>query len=342
MQKRTPVFVISSGRCGSSLLSDIFELHPQVLSLSEVLMAANTRAFTNRRLKGSQFWQLFASPRRTMSKILTPQTCPNEFKYPIDHSARYTLDSLPPILFMTLPRLDSDPDTLFDELASFMGRQPNAELSIHYRTMFDWLCDRFGRRVWVERSGASLIFLSSLIDRFPDGKFIHLCRDGRDVALSMQCYPPLKLLAVSWSRAKSYGLNFLKPPFKLGESRILSSADKMLDAVFEPESILQASVDLATVGKFWSAMVTSAIPHFSHLPTNQLHILKFEDLVRDPVLEVTRLIKFIGIDTIPEGFSEEIAKFVKEPMSRRATLTSEQATDLQNACEPGLRALGYV
>ena len=70
--------------------------------------------------------------------------------------------------------------------------RPRAALGDQYRFMFDWLRERLGRRVWVERSGGSLIFGLALMRLFPEARVVHVYRDGRDTALSLRQHPAFK------------------------------------------------------------------------------------------------------------------------------------------------------
>ncbi len=48
-RQRTPIFVLSTGRCGSTTLSNILNLHPAILSISEFVSFTGIAAFHYRR-----------------------------------------------------------------------------------------------------------------------------------------------------------------------------------------------------------------------------------------------------------------------------------------------------
>ena len=52
-----PVFVVNTGRCGSTLMSRMLALHPAILSISEFLAALTSEALTADRLDGEAFWR---------------------------------------------------------------------------------------------------------------------------------------------------------------------------------------------------------------------------------------------------------------------------------------------
>lgn len=60
-----------------------------------------------------------------------------------------------------------------------------AEIGVHYRRRFNLLALHLGKRVCVERSGASLLYADRLVASFPAAKYVHLYRRGVETALSM-------------------------------------------------------------------------------------------------------------------------------------------------------------
>src|SRR3990170_9080514 len=97
------VFVVGTGRCGSTLISNILNTHPDILSLSELFMELATRAFIHERLSGRQFWKLLSQASSTVRRTLNPRWCPDEFLYRFGPQARFRPGTLPPICYITLP-----------------------------------------------------------------------------------------------------------------------------------------------------------------------------------------------------------------------------------------------
>lgn len=341
VERQTPVFIVTAGRCGSTLLSNLLSRHPDILSLSEVFMAVNTHAFVYNRLDGEAFWRLLSTPRRAMSETLTPATCPHEFMYDFSRSRLFTQKTLPPILYMMLPPLSPEPDVLFFELEAAITSRPKAALSEQYEFMFSWLCQRLGKKIWIERSGASLLFVPALARLYPNAKFIHLFRDGRDVALSMQSYPPLRLLAQSWRSAKRFGVDLLEPPFRIGESRIISVAERFLSPIYGAGDKLHRTSTAAEIGEFWSAMTLLGLRHLDKIPDEQKLSVSYEGLVRTPRQSLRQLIDFVGpLDGTAEWLEDACNAF-QPGKGRKRALDGPELDALTRACEPGLTALGY-
>jgi len=64
----SPVFVVGTGRCGSTMISDMLRKHPTVLSLSELfaavtdLMTLVPQAFPTGVIDASHFWRILSTP----------------------------------------------------------------------------------------------------------------------------------------------------------------------------------------------------------------------------------------------------------------------------------------
>ena len=56
MERIAPVLVLSTGRCGSTMVSDALNTHPQVLSLSEFFISLGMKSLIRKRLSGKALW----------------------------------------------------------------------------------------------------------------------------------------------------------------------------------------------------------------------------------------------------------------------------------------------
>lgn len=196
-----PVFVLSTGRCGSTMVSNILNLHPEVLSISEFFSyVGDYEIFRWPRVSGGWMWRAFSRQSLRVGHMLR-DTSYEEFLYPLSEpGARFTLRDVPPILCGTLPHITSDYEALFDELEQVVQSQPRQAPAAHLRYFFEWLCGRFGARVWVERSGSSLMWGEKLLREFPEARVVHVYRDGRDTAISMHGHYLFRLIAATLDR----------------------------------------------------------------------------------------------------------------------------------------------
>ena len=110
-----PVLVLSTGRCGSTMVSNMLNLHPRVLSLSEFFTCIGLKTFRPRRPTGDWMWKLY-SQQSYRTRLLLREPF-EELIYPFDDpESRFTRSDVPPIACAALPHLTKDHDTLFDEL----------------------------------------------------------------------------------------------------------------------------------------------------------------------------------------------------------------------------------
>ena len=122
-----PVLVLSTGRCGSTMVSDVLNLHPDVLSLSEVFSLLGPLALFRKRLSGRAMWGMCSRQNPALRVLLSADTIVSEILYPFDDPrARYTTRNVPPILCTLLPHLTPDYENLYDDLRSVVRDHPRA------------------------------------------------------------------------------------------------------------------------------------------------------------------------------------------------------------------------
>ena len=109
-------FVLSSGRSGSTMLSDILASHPEIASLSEFFTFLGTRSLLPGRVSGARYWQRLSRQTPLYRQLFTAETAPREFLYP-GTGGRFPEKNVPPILATTLPHLTDLPDALLGAAA---------------------------------------------------------------------------------------------------------------------------------------------------------------------------------------------------------------------------------
>ena len=251
-----PVFIVSTGRCGSTALSSILREHPGVLSVSEFFSVLFPDPFPEGLLDADEIVKVLTKPRPHVTALLRLRSEPPEVLYPVDGNHRFTRKSgVPPVALTTLPHLTDDPDPLLDEVTEFLRGQPTQTAGAHYQDLFDWLCARFDRRVPVERSGASIILVRHLQAHFPNARFIHLYRDGRRVAASMSRHISYRLLT-------AYLPKFLES-----------------QASGEPAS---ADMPIWRYGEVWASMVEDGLDALAALDPQRVLSLEFDEVCAAP------------------------------------------------------------
>jgi putative sulfotransferase len=124
-----PLFIVSTGRCGSTMLSRMLALHPEVASLSEFFTCLFPHTFERSSLDGAGMWQMLSAPRlnhRIWIQLVERGIPIDELRYPIAGLARYREVGIPPLLTMTLTELSDDPEALHEELGEYVTSLPRS------------------------------------------------------------------------------------------------------------------------------------------------------------------------------------------------------------------------
>ena len=336
-----PVLVMSTGRCGSTMVSDILNRHPGILSVSEFFSFVGPRAFVGRRSGGKHMWRLYSRPGRPIRR-LKHFGIPSEFLYPLDDPlARFSLDDLPPILAITLPHLTAEYHDLYDECGPVVRAQPRQPPADHHRHFFEWLAGRLDRRVWVERSGGSLLWGSRLLGAFPDARVIHVYRDGRDTALSMSRHPPFRVMLGIRNQLKPLGLD---PMAWVGSAsgRAVALLDGLAGMLVRPERLRLDRVSLPDFAWFWSRMIEMGDDLFGHLPPDRLLNVAFEDVQSSPESEIRRIVRFISPELENDAWLRTVSSIPRKTTSKFPRLEADVRAAVTAACRPGLERLGYL
>ena len=341
MEPIAPVLVLSTGRCGSTMISDVLNLHPDVLSLSEVFSLLGPLALFRKRLSGRAMWALCSRQNPALRVLLSANTIPSEILYPFDDPhARYATHNVPPILCTMLPHLTPDYENLYDDLEPVVRARPRANLAEQYRHLFEWLREHFDRRVWVERSGGSLLSVPRLRRLFPEARVVHVYRDGRDTALSMSRHPAFQVMLATLDKLQRLGL---KPLDNTAEAGPVGS---LLALVFlrlvNPARMIRREFDLTAYGGLWSQMILRGQKLLAALPPEQVLALRYEDVLQNPRDKLRELITFIDPSLSNDAWLQEAARVPRPSPPRYMSLEPEMRRRLTEACAPGLEVLGYA
>lgn len=325
-------------------MSRLINLHPDILSLNEFFMSLAGHAFTKKAVDGEGLWRLLSKATLAQRMVFRPDVLVDEFLYEYGPNSHFRLedDNLPPFLFTVLPHLSDRPDELYFELEPEIRSQPKRPLGDQYKFLFELLRVKLGKTMWIERSGASLVFLPKLKALFPDAKFVHIFRDGRDVAMSLHNHAPSRLFAHTWVTSKRFGLNPLKPPFTIGSSKLYTALEPAAIRLLGIRKKLQIPLPYPVTGAFWSDLIQIGLGHLSDVNPDRVLNLRYEDLVENPQAELTRLLEFVGSDLALEPWLSAASALPGPRPQAWRDLPADVQADLTRSCAPGLEALGYA
>ncbi len=324
------------------MLSNIFNRHPRILSVSEFFTFVGADMFRYRRLTGERMWNvLVRHTRRT--RFLVGGDC-EELLYPFEaEGARHTRENVPPLLCATLPHLTDRFELLLDELEPVVRGLPRQSPADHCRSLFAWLCGRFGRDVWVERSGGSALYGARLARNFPEARFIHIYRDGRETAVSMMRHHIFREMMSRILALQKRGYDPLKAISRKSAFRDTASI-WLLPVMFlllQPRPVPRDRMRPSDFGELWSDMIEKSLDLFDRLPDERVLHVRFEDMQREPEREIRRLARFIDPDLEDEEWVRSVATIPRSTSSKTDCLEANERAALEKACRRGMERLGY-
>lgn len=341
---RTLTFVVSTGRSGSTALSQVISLHPDVLSVNELYSSLpDPDLLTGSPLDGPAFWERLSSPNADTDRLLRSGLPVPEIIYadgpgPRRYSA--AKDGIPALCLMVLPHLTDDPDALLDALAPEVRSWPARPAPAQWRALFATLAERFGAsRAVVERSGFSLHRVTQLRACFPEARFVHLHRDGADCALSMSRHGAFRLLPLLQEAALRCGLDSFQELTPAHADRLPGDLAPLLQGDFDASLVMDRDIPLAAFGALWSGMVVDGMQQLAGVPADRLMSLSYEQLLREPAAELGRLAEFAGFEPRADWLEAGGGLLHGASAGSARRLPPSELAALREACAPGARAL---
>jgi putative sulfotransferase len=317
MSKPERCIILSHGRCGSTLLSNLIASDTETLSVQESLESLMTAPWgLGEKITGLQYWELLSAVSPQWKAAVRIGAMPSEFRYPADGRWAGRLSELPFICQITLPALSDDPDSLFDLLARRTPRFPVQTLALHHQTLLDLLASLQGRRRWVERTGASSRMADSLLREFPAAKVVYLTRNAADTALSMSRHPAYRFTAIRLELLHHCGFDpyreFAWPGPHAGDRRIPDELRCLLPEQLSAQALEDVGGSLEQHKLLCAFLTYMAERALAEHPPRQLLRMRYEDLVAEPAEQLTRLGGFLGFAD-PDGWAARAAVRVSRP-----------------------------
>ncbi len=247
------------------------------------------------RSSGEAAFRRLNTPTRALRAFLESASI-GEFLFPLGSGGRYGAHALPPILCTTLPHLTDAHEELWGELGPALRARGKHRLIDHYRFVFVWLQARFGRQVWVERTGGILPMTPVLARHFPDARFVHIFRDGRNTAISMYNHPGFRAMAISSLMLGKLRLDPFSHVNWRGSSLWVHVAAQIQARLMSPKRFLARDVPVESFGWVWSGMIEKGTAFLNTLSADRVLSMRFESLLDLPRKEMTRLVDFIGLE----------------------------------------------
>lgn len=336
---RPVTFVVGTGRSGSSELSRILNLHPDVLSLNEMMSSLTSSGLPEGLIDGAAFWSVLSSPQKVFEQMMRSNAALPEFLYP-RNPGRFSTESggIPALALMTLPPL-GDADELYDRLEPVVRSWPVRDVGGHFRALFDVLCGWLDREVVVERSGYSVWWIPRLREVFPEARFVHLYRSGPDCAMSMNLHTGFRMIHALHEMTALVGVKNIVELRPEHVEMLPPRLRQLLGDTFDRELLMGPKLPIEDFGRLWSELVTEATETLSALPPERRATLSYEDLLDDPRGELSRLAEFIGAEARPDWLDTAEARLDPSRRGAALSLPAEELAALRGACAPGEAAI---
>ena len=300
--------ILSSGRCGSTLLSDLLAEDPGLLSVQEFFVSLPPSSLIDDTpLTGAEYWDLLSSPAPQFQALGRIGLRPKEFIY--QSTGRWKAGSVPCIVGITLPKVSTDPDALYDRLAEPVQAFPRQSPTAHHQQFLDTLAEVMGRAGWVERSGGSSAQAWYLLNSFPDMKVIYLTRGRRDTAESMRKHPSFQLAQLRLGAINAFGVD----PYALRPGQqVPAGVEPLLPDRLTSELLRRHADDVRPYLNLCAFMDGVAEQAFADYPPRQLLRVTYESILADPAGRLTTIGDFLGLAR-PRYWAESVAHRVRRP-----------------------------
>jgi putative sulfotransferase len=199
------------------------------------------------------------------------------------------------------------------------------------------LKNRLQQKIWIERSGVSAAFVGSLHTHFPDARFIHIVRDGRNCALSMKAHEGFKLFMVLLEK---YIQN--NPSVSLDSNLITVLPENptfLLPENFDVQQLREYDISSIGFGYIWSAQIIAGLKALKEISREQVLTIRYEDILTDPESELRTLIHFIDPSIFSSEWITRATTLVQRPRSSWEVLPAYEKKLLTRACRHGMEAL---
>ena len=299
MSRRGPIFIGGTGRCGTTILVRILARHPAIFTLrweSQFLVAPDGLLhLAQRRWNHRDLERFLEKMRGRWFERMLHVGKPNEYKAG---------------LCADVPReqLEAAVSWLEERVRDATSPEAARRLVAHFVSrLLDPSAERAGASRWCEKTPRNLLYADRLAAVFPDLRFLHIVRDGRDVVASM-------LDKGFW-------------PIAAGHE-------------FPRVSRYRGALDHELAASYWKDVLELGAVTTAGLPPGTYYELRFEDLIAEPRRVLGEICAFLGEDFVDELLEQDLSR---HHIGRwRSALSPEHAARVEELSAPMLEAKGYA
>jgi len=307
--------IVGTGRCGSTLLSNLLAHHPDVFMVQELFGGMEFDMLHDGQVTGSELASLLLRDHLNSNLNISRANADREIV--LDKSALG--QRIPKPMLATLPHWTSDVAGLMREIVDWARAQKTRTLSEHYPALFDWLTALFKKKFWIERSGGSAEYFPALCRTFPDARYLHLHRDGCETALSMR---DMAYFATHISF-------YFNPP---SDQEMLSMIRNENPPESDPFALrLQNKLSPELYGQFWTTSICILMSQVGYLNRDQYREFRYEDLRADPPAFLKQVCDYFEVSSDKSWIDKAVTTIRPEAHNRTTALSAGETAKLKAA-----------
>jgi putative sulfotransferase len=320
--------ILCSGRCGSTIVTDILGEHPGMLPILEFFYAHFEDGIPSGTPTGPEFWAMLNRPWRSLNAVAALGRIPAELRHKLADPAKLSgvdrtrasayggmAKGMSALLGFTLPAISDDPDGLLAELGQVVPDFPQQPLGDHYQQFFSLLTEVTGKEQWIEKSAGSGLYADELMPMFPQAKIVYLTRDVIDVVMSMSRHPMFQLAELRMDLTFRVGGDPYAEGFDLPASGLDPAVEKLLPSQLDASTLDEraSSMDsLIRLTKLQAVMARQTERILDEQPAGKVLRLQYEKLLDHPYEELSRLGEFLGLSGC-EQWARESSQRIQRP-----------------------------
>ena len=186
---QTPIFIISSGRTGSTFIAETLNKHKKICVISELIEPLKKMEFFEKKnISGKTFYEIISKPcmKERIQAWRIKKTKELKFLPKSDKDVSLLNAYCLPSLFKNTVSLTIEIKKYFENIK----KDKSYKILIKF---FEFLKKKTKKKIWIERTGGSSMHIKKILELYPNAKIIHIRRNCFDTILSMQKHLMFKM-----------------------------------------------------------------------------------------------------------------------------------------------------
>lgn len=220
----------------------------------------------------------------------------------------------------------------------------------YMQKQFDWVANRYVAHTVVEKTCANSLRVPFVDRAVPGAKYVYIYRDGIDTTGSAKLrwqakldipYLMEKVRFVPLTDLPYYGTRYLWSRMY----RLISRENRLafwgpaLDGM--PEILERYDLNEVCALQ-WQRCVENAESAFAEMPEDKVVRIRYEQFVRAPQAELTRIVEFLELDVPAEAIRAAVSGVSSKSIGKgRGSLESSEVSRLESLVRDTLERYGY-